>query len=146
MDEKQARDTSKETLDQTESNSIENENDLQDADNRDIASKNGTQQDITESEKIGPTTTTDLQVAPTHGSRPEKDYSSFSPWQKRFIVFAATMGAFFSPLTTQIYFPALTTIAKDLNVTNSKINLTITTYMVCATTAYSNSFSHIRKR
>jgi hypothetical protein len=145
MDGKQARDTSKETLDQTEPDCIENEDDLQDADNRDIASKNGTQQDIIESEKIGPKTT-DLQVAPTHGSRPEKNYSSFSPWQKRYIVFAATMGAFFSPLTTQIYFPALTTIAKDLNVTNSKINLTITTYMVCATTAYSNYFSHIRKR
>jgi hypothetical protein len=133
MDEKQARDTSKETLDQTESDLIENEDDLQDVDNRDIASKNGIQQEIIESEKIGPATTTDLQVAHTHGSRPEKDYSSFSLWQKRFIVFAATMGAFFSPLTTQIYFPALTTIANDLNVTNSKINLTITTYMVCAT-------------
>jgi hypothetical protein len=79
MDEKQARDTSKETLDQTESDSIENVDDLQDADNRDIASKNGIQQDIIESEKIDPTTTTDLRVAPTHGSRPEKDYSSFSP-------------------------------------------------------------------
>jgi hypothetical protein len=40
MDEKQARDTSKETLDQTELDSIENVDDLQDADNRDIASKN----------------------------------------------------------------------------------------------------------
>src|SRR6266480_2379594 len=25
---------------------------------------------------------------------PEKDYSIFTPWQKRFIVFAATMGSF----------------------------------------------------
>jgi len=60
----------------------------------------------------------------------EKDYSIFTAWQKRFIVFAATMGAFFSPFTTQIYFPALTSIAKDLHVSNSKINLTMTTYMV----------------
>jgi hypothetical protein len=71
-------------------------------------------------------TTTKSQSAESVG----KDYSSFSAWQKRFIVFAATMGAFFSPFTTQIYFPALTSIAKDLNVTNSQINLTMTTYMV----------------
>ena len=56
-------------------------------------------------------------------------YSSFGPWEKRFIVFAATMGAFFSPFTTQVYFPALNTIAKDLHVSPSKINLTLTTYM-----------------
>ena len=64
---------------------------------------------------------------------PEKDYSIFTPWQKRFIVFAATMGAFFSPFTAQIYFPALNNIAKDLGVSNSQINLTITTYMVSQT-------------
>ncbi|KAF8863482.1 MFS general substrate transporter [Acephala macrosclerotiorum] len=40
------------------------------------------------------------------------------------------MGAFFSPFTTQIYFPAITSIAKDLHVSNSKINLTMTTYMI----------------
>lgn len=60
----------------------------------------------------------------------QKDYSIFGKWQKKFIVLAATAGAFFSPFTGQIYFPALTTIAKDLNVTNSQINLTVTTYMV----------------
>jgi hypothetical protein len=43
----------------------------------------------------------------------------------------ATIAALFSPFTAQIYFPALNTIAKDLHVTNSKINLTVTTYMVC---------------
>ena len=141
MDEKQARDTSKETLDQTESDSADNKEDIQDADNRNIGSKSGIQQDIIESEKFEPTTI-GLQVTPTQGSKPEKDYSAFSPWQKRFIVFAATMGAFFSPLTTQIYFPALTTIAKDLNVTNSNINLTITTYMVCATPLTLPLFPH----
>jgi hypothetical protein len=59
-----------------------------------------------------------------------KDYSIFRPMEKKFIVFVATMGAFFSPFTTQIYFPALTSIAQDLHVSNSKINLTMTTYMV----------------
>jgi len=59
-----------------------------------------------------------------------KDYSSFTTWEKRFIVFTATIGAFFSPFTAQIYFPALTSIAKDLNISYSKVNLTMTTYMV----------------
>lgn len=36
----------------------------------------------------------------------------------------------FSPLTAQIYLPALTAIAEDLNVTSSQVNLTITTYMI----------------
>lgn len=71
------------------------------------------------------TTTTKTNVSST-----EPDYSIFTPWQKKSIVFAATMGAFFSPFTTLIYFPALTSIAKDLHVSNSKINLTMTTYMV----------------
>jgi hypothetical protein len=60
-----------------------------------------------------------------------KDYSSFGPWQKKWIVLAATMGAFYSPFTAQIYFPALTSIARDLHVSNAKVNLTMTTYMVC---------------
>jgi hypothetical protein len=74
------------------------------------------------------------QLAPTSekANHPveQKDYSSFTAWEKRFIVLTATMGAFFSPFTGQIYFPALNTIAKDLNVTASKVNLTVTTYMV----------------
>jgi hypothetical protein len=60
----------------------------------------------------------------------QKNYSSFTTWEKRFIVFTATMGAFFSPFTAQIYFPALNSLAKDLNVSYTKINLTMTTYMV----------------
>ncbi|KAK7420436.1 hypothetical protein QQZ08_010423 [Neonectria magnoliae] len=57
-------------------------------------------------------------------------YSSFTKWQKRLIVLAAAMTAFFSPLSAQIYFPALTAIAKDLNVSGSQVNLTVTTYMI----------------
>jgi len=59
------------------------------------------------------------------------DYSSFLKWEKIFIVLTATFAALFSPLTAQIYFPALTAIANDLHVSNNKVNLTVTTYMVC---------------
>ncbi|KAL3961353.1 hypothetical protein ACCO45_002876 [Purpureocillium lilacinum] len=57
-------------------------------------------------------------------------YSVFTTWQKRAMVLAAALTAFFSPLTAQIYLPALTVIANDFDVTSSQINLTITTYMV----------------
>ncbi|TAQ90919.1 hypothetical protein B7494_g812 [Chlorociboria aeruginascens] len=69
-------------------------------------------------------------LQPTKSTVSDVPYSSFTLWQKRFIVFTATMGSFFSPFSTQIYFPALNTIAKALNVSDSKINLTMTTYMI----------------
>ncbi|KAF4982209.1 hypothetical protein FZEAL_2093 [Fusarium zealandicum] len=58
------------------------------------------------------------------------DYSVFKLWQKRFIVLAAASTALFSPMTAQIYFPALPAIARDLDVTTTQINLTVTTYMI----------------
>ncbi|RDW62641.1 hypothetical protein BP5796_10943 [Coleophoma crateriformis] len=64
-----------------------------------------------------------------------KPYSTFTSWEKKFIVLTATLAAFFSPLSAQIYFPALSTMAKDLNVSASKINLTMTTYMILQATA-----------
>lgn len=60
----------------------------------------------------------------------EKPFSSFTLWEKRIIVSVASIGGFLSPLTTNIYFPALNTIADDLGVTITKLNLTITTYMI----------------
>lgn len=57
-------------------------------------------------------------------------YSSFTAGEKRMIVLAAAMMAFFSPLTGQIYFPALNVIAKEFQVSASQINLTVTTYMI----------------
>lgn len=57
-------------------------------------------------------------------------YSVFSPGMKRYIVIAASCAGFFSPISSQIYFPAMNTLAKDLNVSISLINLTMTSYMV----------------
>lgn len=61
---------------------------------------------------------------------PVKPYSSFTTFQKRFIVFIASGAGLFSSLSAQIYFPALNTLAEELNVTPSMINLTVTSYMV----------------
>lgn len=60
----------------------------------------------------------------------EAPYSSFSLFEKRMIVLAASLSAFFSPLTAQIYFPALNAVADAFDVSTTKINLTVTTYMI----------------
>jgi MFS family permease len=38
--------------------------------------------------------------------------------------------SFFSPLSANIYFPSLPSLAKDLKVSNSLINLSLTSYMI----------------
>ena len=57
-------------------------------------------------------------------------YSVFSKRQKHFIVFLAAFGGFFSPLSANIYFPALTTLKDDFNVSSTLMNLTLTSYMI----------------
>lgn len=42
----------------------------------------------------------------------------------------ASWAGFFSPVSGQIYFPALVPLATDLHVSNSLINLTLTSYMI----------------
>lgn len=58
-------------------------------------------------------------------------YSVYTPNQKKAIVFTASLGAVFSPMSTTIYLPALNTLADDLHVSSAEINLTITTFLVC---------------
>jgi len=57
-------------------------------------------------------------------------YSSFSLWEKRAIVLGASVAALFSPLTGQIYLPALNVLSQDFHITAAQINLTVTTYLV----------------
>lgn len=68
-------------------------------------------------------------TSPDQPDNPPK-YSIYTLWEKRFIVLAAALSAFFSPLTAQIYLPALPVLAKEFHVTQSQINLTVTTYMI----------------
>jgi hypothetical protein len=70
-------------------------------------------------------------------------HSVFSKNQKRFIVFMASFGGFFSPISASIYFPALNALALDLGVTSTLINLTLTSYMVWLSVELSSSrYSH----
>lgn len=58
-------------------------------------------------------------------------YSTFSDRAKRAIVLLIALAGFFSPLSANIYFPALDYIASDLNVSLELMNLTITAYLIC---------------
>jgi hypothetical protein len=61
---------------------------------------------------------------------PPPPYSIYSNYQKRLYAWAASMAAFSSPVSSNIYYPALSALAHDLNTSLSNINLTITTFMV----------------
>ena len=63
-------------------------------------------------------------------SSADAPYSTFTTTQKKLIVLTASVAAFFSPLSANMYLPALNVIASDLNVSSTLINLTITTYLV----------------
>lgn len=69
------------------------------------------------------------QAAPQH-LVDDKPFSYFTKHEKKIIVFCGGICAFFSPISGQIYFPSLDTIAKDLNVSHTMVNLTITVYLV----------------
>ncbi|MCJ1335507.1 hypothetical protein MMC09_000778 [Bachmanniomyces sp. S44760] len=57
-------------------------------------------------------------------------YSVFTKRQKQYIVFMTAWAGLFSPISAQIYFPALNSLAADLKVSNTLINLTLTSYMI----------------
>lgn len=57
-------------------------------------------------------------------------YSVFSSRPRQFIVFMLACAGFFSPLSANIYFPALNALSADLKVSNELINLSLTSYMI----------------
>lgn len=57
-------------------------------------------------------------------------YSAFDSRTKTLIVAMLATGSFISPVTANIYFPAINPISEDLNVSTNLINLTLTTYMI----------------
>ncbi|KUJ13443.1 MFS general substrate transporter [Mollisia scopiformis] len=60
----------------------------------------------------------------------EPPYSIFTSRQKALIVTTVSVAATFSGFASNIYFPAIPTIALDLGVTPELINLTVTSYMI----------------
>ena len=75
--------------------------------------------------------------SPSIRDEPEDEavYSTFSKSQKWAITFLVSFAATFSPLSGFIYYPALTSIARDLGVSVHMIDLTITSYMIVSAIA-----------
>lgn len=72
----------------------------------------------------------DEKMASSEPAAEEEVYTIFTRGEITFIAIMASISTFFSPLTANIYFPALNTISADLGVSNTLVNLTVTTYMV----------------
>lgn len=61
---------------------------------------------------------------------PKSQFSAFPTRAKRFIVLSAASASIFAPLSMQIYLPSLTTLVIDFGVSRTKINLTVSVYMI----------------
>lgn len=58
-------------------------------------------------------------------------YTIFDGHTKAFIILSVSISALISPFGATTFYPALNDLARDLHVTPSLINLSLTTYMVC---------------
>lgn len=92
----------------------------------------------TEDKDLGESANTTREV---HNAVPEQDlvhtasYSVFTKTEKWIIVAMASNAAWFSTLSSFIYYPAIPALSKSLNESVGRINLTITTYMAIASIA-----------
>lgn len=83
--------------------------------------------------QLNPSTTTEDGVHDLEALEPVQTgpaYSAFSKAQKRYIVVMVTIAAFLSPTSSNIYFPALNPLKAQFHVSDTIINLTLTSYMI----------------
>ncbi|KAI4174578.1 MAG: hypothetical protein LQ343_002151 [Gyalolechia ehrenbergii] len=77
-------------------------------------------------------------TAPPTSETPNRQtpaYSVFTPVEKRIIAALVSYAAWFSTLTSFIYYPAIRQLAQTFSVSVDEINLTVTSYMAVATIA-----------
>ncbi|KAH8804390.1 putative bicyclomycin resistance protein [Xylogone sp. PMI_703] len=67
---------------------------------------------------------------PLLGSHRKPPYTVFSNSKKLLIILTATLASVFSPLSANIYYPALSAIQKELGISEGMLNMTITSYMI----------------
>ncbi|KAL5453926.1 hypothetical protein PMIN07_007747 [Paraphaeosphaeria minitans] len=66
---------------------------------------------------------------------PSEPYTLFSQGERRGIVVLIALAAWFSTLSSFIYYPAIPIVAKDLHSSISMINLTVTSYLIVSAIA-----------
>lgn len=74
--------------------------------------------------------TTTLEEVSSAMDAADLSYSSFTPIQRITIVTICSFAALISPLSSTLYVPALPAVAESLGVSISKVNLTITSYLI----------------
>lgn len=75
-------------------------------------------------------TAPDEEEVMTHFSTQEEVYTIFRRWEKVYIVSLITLAAWFSTLSSFIYYPVITFVARDVRTTVANVNLTVTSYMI----------------
>ncbi len=70
------------------------------------------------------------QAKGTHETGPKEPYTIYTTTQKALIVAVVSIAATLSGFASNIYFPSLPQIAKDLSVTTNLVNLTVSCYMI----------------
>lgn len=67
-----------------------------------------------------------------NNSPDDAPYSVFPERKKIYIMLMASFSSLISPISSSIYYPALDDFARDMHVSVSMINLSVTTYLVRA--------------
>ncbi|KAJ9130068.1 Major facilitator superfamily transporter [Pleurostoma richardsiae] len=93
------------------------------------APANGIQNTFDDSNAIPPATQVGEKPTPA-AAEPEEQYHVFSNSRKKLLIGIIGVAGLFSGLSSNIYFPSLNAIAKDLNVSLDSVSLTITSYLV----------------
>ncbi|EJD03623.1 MFS general substrate transporter [Fomitiporia mediterranea MF3/22] len=68
--------------------------------------------------------------SPTHAPQQSVPYSVLLTWETWTVAGMAALGSLFSPLSANVYFPAIPTISKAFHESIENINLTVTVYMI----------------
>ncbi|KAE8397668.1 MFS general substrate transporter [Aspergillus pseudonomiae] len=68
-------------------------------------------------------------------ANPKEQYTVLSEKEKVFYIFIASLVTLLGPVSSDIYYPALDLLSKDLNVSKTQMSLTITAFMVAQAVA-----------
>ncbi|KAB8261258.1 major facilitator superfamily domain-containing protein [Aspergillus pseudonomiae] len=81
-------------------------------------------------------------------AKDDAPYCSLSERRKISVMLTASFSGIISPISASIYYPALPSLAKDMHVSISLINLTITTYLILQgiSPSFTGSFSDVYGR
>lgn len=94
------------------------------------SSEHELKQETSDVSNIEPESGSDHGLNKAEQTPPESPYSLFTKRQRWLIFGLGTISATCSAWPSNIYFPAIPTIARSLNTTIENINLTVTSYMI----------------